>query len=169
MLTALIISVLISIIVYFTLEDELDRISAIITSITASLIASFFIISLISVALPTKPIIDISTTTTTQTLHSLKASNEIHGKHFLISGYIDEELYYYYYIQNPDSSFIFQKRQASKSYIYYTDSIPHIDITITKYLQPRDILWKIQFANKFSDIKYKFYIPRNSIISDYTL
>ena len=93
-----------------------------------------------------------------------------HGKFYFRSGYIDTELYYYYFYSTKNglkSSYI----PAKKTYLNYTTDNPHIERYARRWSKSW-IKWLTCFdAQNYAgnDVYYKAYVPEGSVEQSFNM
>ncbi len=87
-----------------------------------------------------------------------------HGKFYIRSGYIETDLYYYYFYSTKNglrSSYI----PAKKTYLNYTTGTPHIERYARRWNKSW-IKWFTHFDAQdyvINDVYYKAYVPEGSV------
>lgn len=87
-----------------------------------------------------------------------------HGKFYIRSGYIETDLYYYYFYSTKNglkSSYI----PANKTYLNYTTDKPHIERYTRKWSKSWIKWFTCQDAQDYAtnDVYYKAYVPEGSV------
>ena len=136
-----------------------------IADIICNISVSYFIIAMIFAIFGTiyvEKYMDWEKTTiiNSNQIIALDNTNLIKGHTFLGRGYINEEIYYIYFKKLKNESFELEKVNANNAILCYDDSNYRID-TYEKYKH-----WLFFFDK---DIYYKIYIPKGSIIQDFTI
>ena len=95
---------------------------------------------------------------------ALKDNQNISGGFFIMSGYVDEDLYYYY-AKETVYGYKIEKVKAENSYIKYTNDKPHIETYEAEFKSGvADV-----FAVCVSDNRYVIYCPENTITTEYVV
>lgn len=93
-----------------------------------------------------------------------------HGRFYIRSGYIETDLYYYYFYPTKNglkSSYI----PANKTYLNYTTDEPHIE-RYTRRWNKSWIKWFTHFdAQNYvtNDVYYKAYVPEGSVEQSFNM
>ena len=95
---------------------------------------------------------------------ALKDNQNTNGNFYVMSGYVNEELYYYYATET-ELGFSIKKIDADNAYIKYANEEPHIE----KYAGE----FKNNIANIFGfpmcDDRYIIYCPENTIANEFKI
>jgi hypothetical protein len=94
---------------------------------------------------------------------ALKDNQNVNGRFYIMGGYVDEELYYYY-AKETEFGYKTEKIEASKAYIKYTDEKPHIERYTAEF--PKDFLHV--FGNPIGE-RYVIYCPENTITTEFAV
>lgn len=98
--------------------------------------------------------------TKTETISCLNDGNQINGEFYLTHGRIDEDMYYQYMVEQPDSGYVYGKVKADISTVYMVDE----NFRVEWYEKTRKCLWF-----KDEEIFCKIYIPNGSIKEEYSI
>lgn len=98
-------------------------------------------------------------------LQSIGAASGISGSFFLGIGTVDSTTEYHYFVKTADGGFQEKSIETDYATVYETDETPHLDIT---WDDPSN-QWLGIFAAHMSDEHYNFYVPRGSVVQNYTL
>lgn len=94
---------------------------------------------------------------------ALKDNQNVNGRFYIMGGYVDEELCYYY-AKETEFGYKTEKIEASKAYIKYTDEQPHIERYTAEF--PKDFLYV--FGNPIGK-RYVIYCPENTITTEFAV
>ncbi len=94
---------------------------------------------------------------------ALKDNQNVNGRFYIMGGYVDEELYYYY-AKETELGYKTEKMEARKAYIKYTDAEPHIERYTAEF--PKDFLYV--FGNPIGE-RYVIYCPENTITTEFAV
>lgn len=94
----------------------------------------------------------------------LEDGKNANGNHYLFSGSITEDLYYYYMYNNPSLGKTIEKIPASASFINYTDRDFRIEVLEPK-CKNRFVGFWLGIDWTLDDV-YKIYIPEGSITTE---
>lgn len=95
---------------------------------------------------------------------ALKDNQNISGSYFIFSGYVDEELYYYY-AKETEFGYITDKIAADNCYIKYTNNTPKIE-TYTADFTNKIFWW---FAGPMVNNRIIIYCPENTITTEFDI
>ena len=87
---------------------------------------------------------------------ALKDNSDITGSRFICSGYVDDDLYYYY-ATDTELGYKVEKVKASQSYIRYSDNT-HIEKYNAVYSN-----WLVRLITLPDDDRYVIYCPDKTI------
>ena len=102
--------------------------------------------------------------TETENIIALRDNQNITGAYYIFSGYIDEDLYYYY-AKETQFGYKTDKIKASRSYIKYTDEAPKIETYSA-------ISFKSKFLNLIAaptQSRTILYCPENTITTEFNI
>lgn len=95
---------------------------------------------------------------------ALKDNQNVTGNYYILSGYANEDLYYYYATET-ELGYKTEKVNARHAYIKYTDGETHIE----KY-EPRFANDVVNFfAFPMADNRYIIYCPENTITTEFSV
>lgn len=95
---------------------------------------------------------------------ALKDTQNINGVHYIRSGYISEDLYYYYAVQT-EMGYKTEKVHSNDVYIKYTDENPHVE----KYVSDFADDYMYLFAFPQTNTKYIIYCPEGTISTEFNV
>lgn len=144
-------------------NDLGDKILFSILTITVSLGVSFLFFVMTSAIVSNFADIDYVKKTDTQII-ALKDNQNISGGFYIMGGYIDEDLYYYY-AKETVYGYKTEKVKAENSYIKYTNDKPHIETYEPKF--KNGVAYA--FAACMCDNRYVIYCPENTIANEYVV
>lgn len=93
---------------------------------------------------------------------TLKDNSDITGSRFVFSGYVDDDLYYYY-ATDTELGYKVEKVKASRSYIRYSDNT-HIEKYNAVYSN-----WFVRLITFPDDDRYVIYCPDKTIAQDFEI
>lgn len=96
----------------------------------------------------------------TEKIISMNDNNIIHGRFYLRHGSIDEDLYYQYIVQLDNGGFVANKVNSKQAIIYYDSDNYRVEWYIKK---------KKWMYFEMEEIYNKIYIPKGSIIDEFTI
>lgn len=144
-------------------NDLVDKILLSILTIAVSLVFSFLVLVMTSEIVSGFADIDYVKKTDTQII-ALKDNQNISGGFYIMGGYIDEDLYYYY-AKETVYGYKTEKVKAENSYIKYTNDKPHIETYEPKFKSGVTYA----FAVCMCDNRYVIYCPENTIANEYVV
>ena len=100
-----------------------------------------------------------------QEIFALNDSSSIEGKNYLFSGYIDEKMVYRYVVETEKGKHI-EEVDARRGYIKEGDYTPMVKYHYYTFEKE----WYNWFVhNAFTDKYYEFYVPENTITTEYNV
>lgn len=164
-LIALIFSIAIGIWLYKMDDDFLIKILLWIALMVGSVAFAYIAILISSAVICNKGTNYIYEKTDTTEIVALSDSTGVNGRvGFLGSGYISEDLYYYY-MKNTSKGYRTSKIRADATYVRYSED-PHIETySVTGFKNKLYYLIGVPFANHY----YIAYIPEGSIMEIYNI
>jgi len=94
-------------------------------------------------------------------LQAISTDTAVQGSFFLGTGYVDEELVYYYYAENSDGSFYPDSISGSDTTIVETSEKPRIEVTDVTF--PGWIIPDLDGDFNVYTHKYTVFVPEGSI------
>ena len=119
--------------------------------LSASLVVSTFAENNYNVASDTKII-------------ALKDNQNVNGSFYIMGGYVDEDLYYYYATET-EFGYNTEKIRADCAYIKYTDGEAHIERYDAEFIND---YWNF-FATPIYDNRYIIYCPEGTITNEFNV
>ena len=95
---------------------------------------------------------------------ALKDSQDVTGSIYIMGGYVDEKLYYYYATET-EFGYITEKVDSGDSYIKYTDDEPHIETYKPEFAND----WVNWFAMPIVDDRYIIYCPEGTMTTEFEI
>lgn len=95
---------------------------------------------------------------------ALKDNQNINSNFYLMGGYVEEDLYYYY-AKETELGYTTEKVKASECYIKHTDEKPYIE----KYEGDFAKDWYYIFGFPTYDNRYIIYVPEGTVTSEYNI
>lgn len=93
---------------------------------------------------------------------ALKDNQGINGSFYIMGGYVDEDLYYYYAVET-ELGYKTEKIKADNVYIKYTDSEAHIEEYTGDFANKNLYLWGVPIY----DNRYIVYCPEGTITNEF--
>ena len=156
-----IVGIVASIIVSIANRDFCDFLLGILLTILVFVIAAF-VVGVISDCMP-ESTMNIERTAI-QPIIALKDGKGMTGRFFLYSGYVKENLYYYYACET-EKGYKVEKVSAENSYIVYTEETPRIEkYEAQSFKEPSSWIYAIPL--------YKYnvlYVPDGTITTEYNI
>lgn len=140
-----------------------DRAFAIITSLLIAFLISLICFFMSSIIISEFAELDYKETNDTKII-ALKDNQNINGRFYIMGGYVDEEMYYYY-AEETELGYKTEKVKAENSYIKYTDEEPHIKAYEAEFKNDYVYL----FAACVADKRYVIHCPENTITTEYVV
>jgi hypothetical protein len=142
-------------------NDLFDKNLFSILTIVASLEVSSLVLVMTSAIVSNCADIDYAKETDTQII-ALKDNQNISGGFYIMGGYIDEELYYYYATET-ELGYKTEKISSDNAYIKYTKGQAHIET----YFGDFHNSFLHTFAIPLVDNRYIIYCPEGTITTEY--
>lgn len=95
---------------------------------------------------------------------ALKDNQNVSGNFYIMGGYVDEDLYYYYATETQ-FGYKTEKVKADNTYIKYTDGETHIEKYEPKFVN--DFVYLFGLPLNLS--RYIVYCPENTIANDFRI
>jgi hypothetical protein len=96
---------------------------------------------------------------------ALKDNQNVNGHFYLMGGYVNEELYYYY-AEETEYGYKTEKVEADNCYIKYTDEQPHIEKYQAEFTSE---VAKAFAIAPICDDRYVIYCPENTITNEFKI
>lgn len=120
---------------------------------------------LILVSLPVSLCADIDYRLESDTnIVALKDNQSVTGIIYIMGGYVDEDLYYYYATET-EFGYTTEKVKSGDTYIRYTDAEPHIETYVGEFTND----WVNWFAMPMVDNRYIIYCPEGTMTTDFEI
>lgn len=95
---------------------------------------------------------------------ALKDNQNINGSFYIMGGYVDEDLYYYYAAET-ELGYKTEKVSAENSYIKYTDDAAHIETYRAEFTND----YVNFFAFPMHDNRYIIYCPEGTVTNEFDI
>lgn len=95
---------------------------------------------------------------------ALKDNQDISGSFYIMGGYIDEDLYYYYATET-EFGYKTEKIKADNVYIKYTDGETHIERYQGEFVNDGAYFWGACTCND----RYIIYCPEGTVTNDFNV
>lgn len=95
---------------------------------------------------------------------ALKDNQNVSGSFYLMGGYINEDLYYYYAVET-EFGYKVEKIKAEDVYIKYTDGETHIERYVGKFTNENVNLWAFPMCSD----RYIIYCPEGTITHEFNI
>lgn len=136
-----------------------NSVLALITSLVVGVLAAIFIGMIIT------PISEIEYSVISDTkIIALKDNQNVNGSFYILGGYVDGDLYYYYAIET-EFGYMTEKIKAENVYIKYTNDEPHIEERQGDFANKKNNLWAFPFCSN----KYIIYCPYGTITREFNI
>ena len=99
-----------------------------------------------------------------QPIYAFKDNTMVEGNHFLFSGYVDEELHYFYVVED-ELGYHTEKVDADDTYIKYSKDQPRIEIYTADFANKWVYLWAIPIE----DDRYIIYCPEGTVTQEFNI
>lgn len=95
---------------------------------------------------------------------ALKDNQNIHGNFYIMGGYVNEDLYYYYATET-EFGYKTEKISSDNAYIKYTDGEPHIERYTAEFANDSANMWGIPL---YLD-RYVIYCPEGTVTNEFEI
>lgn len=95
---------------------------------------------------------------------ALKDNQNVSGRFYIMGGYVDEDLYYYYAVET-EFGYKTEKIKASNVYIKYTDGETHIERYGGEFANSGVNFW----AMPMCDDRYIIYVPDGTVTNEFVV
>lgn len=95
---------------------------------------------------------------------ALKDNQNVSGSFYIMGGYVDEDLYYYYATET-EFGYKTEKISANNAYIKYTDGETHIERYDGKFANEITNLWAVPMCNN----RYVIYCPEGTVTNEFNV
>lgn len=95
---------------------------------------------------------------------ALKDNQNINGSFYIMGGYVDEDLYYYYATET-EFGYKTEKIKADNAYIKYTDGETHIEKYDGDFVNRRRYFWGFPMCSS----RYIIYVPEGTITNEFDI
>lgn len=93
---------------------------------------------------------------------ALKDNQNIHGNFYIMGGYVNEDLYYYYATET-EFGYKTEKISSDNAYIKYTDGEPHIERYTAEFANDSANMWGTPL---YLD-RYVIYCPEGTVTNEF--
>ena len=157
--------VAIAIIIFGCVSDEWytigDKIGASILVLLASFVCSIAVLVLASAIVSSVAEIEYNVVSDTKII-ALKDNQNISGSFYIMGGYVDEDLYYYYATET-EFGYKTEKIKADNTYIKYTDGEAHIEKYNAEFANDAMEFW----GGCTCDDRYIIYCPEGTVTNEF--
>lgn len=95
---------------------------------------------------------------------ALKDNQNVNGSFYILGGYVDEDLYYYYATET-EFGYKTEKMKADNAYIKYTDNEPHIERYVGDFANEGAYFWGFPMC----DDRYIIYVPEGTVTNEFNV
>lgn len=93
---------------------------------------------------------------------ALKDNQNVSGRFYIMGGYVDEDLYYYYAVET-EFGYKTEKIKADNAYIKYTDGETHIERYKGEFANSNMNLWGFPMCED----RYIIYVPNGTVTNEF--
>ena len=154
------------IIVYICLDewnDLVDKIGLSVITVLTSFLLSCLVLLLASVIISCTAEIEYDKASDTKIV-ALKDNQNVNGSFYIMGGYVDEDLYYYYATET-EFGYKTGKISAEDAYIQYTDGETHIERYDGKFANEGVNLWAFPMCSN----RYIIYCPDGTVTNEFNV
>lgn len=95
---------------------------------------------------------------------ALKDNQNVNGSFYITSGYVNEDLYYYYATET-EFGYKTEKIKTDNAYIKYTDGEAHIEKYVGGFANNSAYLWGLPMC----DSRYIIYCPDGTVTNEFNI
>ena len=143
--------------------DRFDKILDIGIAFLVSLLLSVILLLIGSLVTDCCAKIDYNIESDTKII-ALKDNQNTNGNFYIMGGYVDETLYYYYAIET-ELGYKTEKISSENAYIKYTDGATHIEKHKGKFVNE----WVYLFGFPLCDDRYIIYCPEGTVTNEFSV
>ena len=144
-------------------NDLGDKIGLSILTLFASFILSFIALLLASSIISCNAEFEYDKVADTKIV-ALKDNQNVNGSFYIMGGYVDEDLYYYYATET-EFGYKTEKVSAANAYIKYTDGETHIERYEGKFANESTNLWAFPMCTS----RYIIYCPEGTATNEFNV
>lgn len=142
-------------------NDWLDKIMLSILTIFSSILMGFIVLLFASLITTCCAEVNYNMVSDTKII-ALKDNQNVSGNFYIMGGYIDEDLYYYYATET-EFGYKTEKVKANNAYIKYTDGETHIERYVGEFANDTSNLWGFPMY----DDRYVIYCPDGTVTNEF--
>ena len=142
-------------------NDWFEKILLSILTVVVSAVITLMVLSLSSVITSCCAEIDYNMVSDTKII-ALKDNQNVSGNFYIMGGYIDEDLYYYYATET-EFGYKTEKVRADNAYIKYTDGETHIERYVGEFANDSANLWGFPMCYD----RYIIYCPDGTVTNEF--
>lgn len=160
--------VTIAIIIYHWRENLWYGVGLCILETVGILLTSFFVTVLIvvlssAIVSSNDNIIEYNKVSDTKII-ALKDNQNVSGSFYIMGGYVDEDLYYYYATET-EFGYKTEKVKAENTYIKYTDGETHIERYFGEFTKDGLYFWGFPWCYD----RYIIYVPDGTVTNEFNI
>lgn len=154
------------IIVYICRDDWNDlgeKIGLSILTLSTSFVISLLVLLLASVIISCNVEIEYDKVSDTKIV-ALKDDQNVNGSFYIMGGYVDEDLYYYYATET-EFGYKTEKISSDNAYIKYTDGETYIEKYVGRFANTNINLWALPICSN----RYIIYCPEGTVTNEFNV
>lgn len=146
-----------------TWNDWVEKILLSIMTVVISTVITFIVLLVSSAIASCCAEIDYNMVSDTKII-ALKDNQNASGSFYIMGGYVDEDLYYYYATET-EFGYKTEKVKADNAYIKYTDGETHIEKYAGEFANDASNLWGFPMC----DDRYIIYCPDGTVTNEFSI
>ena len=144
-------------------NDWFEKIFGSILVLFLLLLISFLVLIISSSIVSCCAEIDYNVSSDTKII-ALKDNQNVNGSFYIMGGYVDEDLYYYYATET-EFGYKTEKVKADNAYIKYTDDETHIERYVGEFVNDGTYLLGFPMCND----RYIIYCPDGTVTNEFNV
>ena len=144
-------------------NDLGEKIGYSIGALFMSFVLSTLVLLLASVIISCNTEIEYNKASDTKIV-ALKDNQNVNGSFYIMGGYVDKDLYYYYATET-ELGYKTEKISAENAYIKYTDGETHIERYSGKFANESTNLWAFPMCKD----RYIIYCPEGTVTNEFNV
>jgi hypothetical protein len=142
-------------------SDLVEKVLFSILTVVVSPVAILLVLSISSAIISCDADFDYNMVSDTKII-TLKDNQNVSGSFYIMGGYVDENLYYYYATET-EFGYKTEKIKAENAYIKYTDGETHIERYVGEFANDSNNLWGFPVC----DDRYIIYCPDGTVTNEF--
>ena len=144
-------------------NDLGEKIGLSILTLLTSFVISLLVLLLASVIISCNVEIEYDKVSDTKIV-ALKDDQNVNGSFYIMGGYVDEDLYYYYATET-EFGYKTEKISSDNAYIKYTDGETYIEKYVGRFTNTNTNLWAFPICSN----RYIIYCPEGTVTNEFNV